>query len=74
MEIKIGVQEVPRELVIETSTSAADVEKAFKKALADGGVFEVSDDKGRRLLVPATHIAYLDLGQEHARTVGFGAV
>lgn len=72
MEIKIGIQDVPRELGLETEQSSADVEKAFRKALADDDLLAVWDAKGRRLLVPARKVAYLDLGQEHARTVGFG--
>ena len=35
MEVKIGVQNATRELVLESSDSAADVEKTVSKALAD---------------------------------------
>ncbi|PFG16895.1 uncharacterized protein DUF3107 [Propionicimonas paludicola] len=74
MEIKIGIRQVARELTVETDASAADVEADLKAALTEGTVLALSDEKGRRILVPAAQIAYLDLGQEKARPVGFGSL
>ena len=74
MEIKIGIQHVTRELTVETEATAAEVEKNLTKALTDGTLLAVVDEKGRKVLVPAAGIAYVDLGAEHARVVGFGAV
>jgi hypothetical protein len=73
VEIKIGIQDIARELSVETESTAAEVEKDLAQALADGGLLTLKDEKGRRVLVPVAKIAYLDLGQEKARTVGFGA-
>ncbi len=74
MEIKVGIQHVNREVVAETTQSAADIEKAFTEAVETDGVFTVIDAHGRKVLIPAVKIAYLDLGEENARRVGFGAV
>lgn len=74
MEIKIGVQDIARELTVETEATSAEVEASLKKALADGGLLTLADEKGRKVLIPATKIAYLDLGQEKARPVGFGSL
>jgi polysaccharide deacetylase 2 family uncharacterized protein YibQ len=74
VEIKIGIQNVAREVTVDTETSAADIEKRLAQAIADGGVLAIADPKGRKVLVPATSIAYVDLGQEKARPVGFGSV
>lgn len=74
MEIKIGIQDVSRELTVETEATAAEVEKDLSKALIDGGLLAFTDEKGRKILVPVAKIAYLDLGQEKTRTVGFGAM
>lgn len=74
MEIKIGIRQAVRELTVETEASAAEVEADFTAALANNGVLVLTDEKGRRILVPATQITYLDLGQEKARPVGFGAL
>ncbi|HEX2857556.1 MAG TPA: DUF3107 domain-containing protein [Propionibacteriaceae bacterium] len=72
MEIKIGIQNIAREVAIEAEASGEDVERDFAKALEDNGVLTLTDERGRKLIVPARTIGYLDLGQEHARPVGFG--
>ena len=73
MEVKIGVQFAARELVLESAQSAQDVEKAVAAALsADDGVLALEDDKGRRVLVPAGKIAYVEIAADSAtRRVGF---
>ena len=73
MEIKVGIQHVNREIVVETSDSAVDVEKAFSAAVGGDGVFALTDERGRKVLIPADRIAYLDIGEENARHVGFGS-
>jgi hypothetical protein len=74
VEVKVGMQHVTREIVVETNDSAADVEKAFGAAINDSGVFSLTDEHGRKVLIPAERIAYVDIGEENARRVGFGAV
>ena len=74
MEIKIGIQNVAREVTVDTDESAADIEKRLAQAITDGGMLAIADAKGRKVLVPAAAIAYLDLGQDKARPVGFGSV
>lgn len=74
MEIKIGIQNIGRELSIDTEASADDVEKRLTEALATNGVVTLTDEKGRKLIVPAAAIGYVDLGQDHPRPVGFGAL
>jgi hypothetical protein len=74
MEVKIGVQSVPRELVVETDTPAEEVERSLAAALEQGdhAVFALSLAKGGRILVPADKIAYVEFGAAEARRVGFG--
>jgi Protein of unknown function (DUF3107) len=74
VEVKVGMQHVTREIVVETTDSAADVEKAFDAAFNDSGVFSLTDEHGRKVLIPTDRIAYVDIGEENARRVGFGAV
>ena len=72
MEVKIGVQNVNRELVLDSTESAADIEKAVSTALsADAGVLSLSDSKGRRTLVPVAKLAYVEIGTSSTGTVGF---
>ncbi len=73
MEVKIGIQMAPRELVVETAASAHDIEQALTSAVAEGRVFVLSDAKGGTVLVPADKIAYVELGQSETRRIGFGA-
>ena len=75
MEVKIGVQHVARELVLESTQSPQEVEKAISDALkADLGVLTLTDDKGRRVLVPADKLAYVEIADAEQRRVGFAAL
>ncbi len=72
MEVRIGMQSVQRELMIETSTSQEAIEAALTEALAaDDGVFVLPDEKGGKVLVPASKIAYVEVGGSDARRIGF---
>jgi len=76
VEVKIGIQSVPRELVVETDTTAEEVEQQLASALADGAhsVFALAVSKGGKILVPADKIAYVEFGLPEARRVGFGNI
>jgi hypothetical protein len=75
VEVKIGVQFATRELVLESAQSPEDVVKAVGDALkADLGVLTLVDDKGRRVLVPADKLAYVEIAETEQRRVGFGAM
>lgn len=71
MEVKIGVQHAPRELVVETEEDADAVEKQLGEALAADGVLSLTDTKGRRVAIPAAKIAYVEFGAQRTGTVGF---
>lgn len=72
MEVKIGIQHIARELTVDTEQTADEVSKAYTDALANNETFELVDAKGGRTIVRADTVAYLDLGSEKARKVGFG--
>lgn len=74
MEIKVGIQHVSREVTVETTQSAAEVEAALAAALNDNSLFALTDEKGRKVLIPAAQVAYVDLGLEQVRPVGFGSL
>ena len=75
MEVKIGVQFAARELTIESAQSPEEVTKAVADALkADLGVLELVDEKGRRVLVPADKLAYVEIAESEQRRVGFAAL
>jgi hypothetical protein len=71
MEVKIGVQHAPREVVLETSESRDEVEKQVADAVKNGGTLAIDDNRGRRILVPGDKIAYVEIGGGVAGQVGF---
>ena len=73
MEVKIGVAESPRELVVASDQTPDEVQGLVDEALAsDGGTLVLSDDKGRRYVIPAARIAYVEIAPQEGRRVGFG--
>ena len=72
MEVKIGVQNATRELVLDSAESSDAVEKAVAEALSgEGKILTLADSKGRRVLVPTDKLAYVEIGSPTAGQVGF---
>jgi hypothetical protein len=72
VEVKIGVQQAQRELVVEVDESVEDIEKQVSAVLAKGeGVIALTDTKGRRIVVPGAKVAYVEIGTGAAGAVGF---
>jgi Protein of unknown function (DUF3107) len=75
VDVNIGIKGVPRELKFETDLSPDDVAAAVRACAADPTMLlELTDTKGRRLLVPGDKVAYVELGEQESRRVGFGAM
>ncbi len=71
MEVKIGVQHAPRELVIDSDEKVDDIERRVSEAVAADSVLVLSDTKGRRTVVPASKLAYVEIGGSVVGQVGF---
>ncbi|MGO4255463.1 DUF3107 domain-containing protein [Marmoricola sp. RAF53] len=71
MEVKIGVSNANRELVLESDLDATGIEEQVRTAIADGGVLALTDHKGRRVLVPVEKIAYVEVSTSTVGQVGF---
>jgi len=71
VEVKIGVQHAPRELILDTDEDIDSVEKHVAAAVESGGVLTLQDAKGRRTVVPADKIAYVEIGGGVVGPVGF---
>lgn len=76
MDVRIGVTYTPKELEVELSDDTdrdqlvQDVEAALGKA---EGVLWLTDRKGRRVGVPSSKVAYVEVGSPaDERRVGFG--
>ncbi|PKW26128.1 DUF3107 domain-containing protein [Phycicoccus duodecadis] len=75
MEVTIGVQNVSRELTVETDADAAEVARAVDAALASpDGVLRLTDTKGRTVLVPGRSMGWVQVGETEKGKVGFGNV
>jgi Protein of unknown function (DUF3107) len=74
VEVKIGVQHSPRELVIDSPRTqdeiAAEVSKAMSGSSKDG-LLTLEDERGRKIVVPVDRIAYVEIAQPDQRRVGF---
>jgi hypothetical protein len=73
MEVKIGVTQANRELVVDTDLDAAAIEEQVRTALTEGGVLSLTDAKGRRVVVPGEKLAYIEISTSTAGQVGFKA-
>ncbi|WP_018156707.1 DUF3107 domain-containing protein [Demetria terragena] len=72
MQVKIGVQRVAREVVVDTELSTDEVTKAVSEALANNSPLVLADSHGQQVMVPAQAIAYVDIAGEPRGRVGFG--
>jgi hypothetical protein len=75
VEVKIGVQYATRELVLESAQSPEEIEQAIETAIrSEMGLLSLQDEKGRRILVPVSKLAYVEIAESEQRRVGFGAM
>jgi hypothetical protein len=72
VEVKIGIQSVPRELVVETNSSYEEIQQLLAAAVTDSAIFVITDEKGGKVMVPGDKIAYVELGSLEPRRIGFG--
>ena len=74
MEVKIGIQNVGREIVFESSQNADAVADLVAEALTAQKELRLKDEKGRLIMIPAGVIGYVEIGAEEVRRVVFGAL
>lgn len=74
MDIRIGIQNSAREISFESSATVAEIQSAVAEALSGvNGVLTLTDVKGSVFVVPGNALAYVELGTEETRRVGFVA-
>ncbi len=71
MEVKIGVQNAARELVVDSGETPEQIQQAVAEAVASEGVLTLTDTKGRTVVVPAGRLAYVEIGSSSIGAVGF---
>ncbi|MFI5492479.1 DUF3107 domain-containing protein [Actinoplanes sp. NPDC051859] len=71
MEVKIGVQYAPRELTLESAQTPAEVEQLVAEAMEKDGVLSLTDEKGRKVIIPIAKVAYVEIAESSTRPFGF---
>ncbi|MFC4949452.1 DUF3107 domain-containing protein [Pseudonocardia sp. GCM10023141] len=71
MEVKIGIAESARELVVSSGQTPDEVQALVDAAFDKGSTLVLTDDKGRRYVVKAASVSYVEIGPEDGRRVGF---
>ena len=74
MEVKIGIRDVAREVVLESEQSPDAVAELVNSAISSQGMLKLKDDKGRLVIVPGPLIGYVEIGAPETRRVGFGTL
>lgn len=74
MDIELGIQNVARPVNFSTDESADNVSQAIAQAVADNTTIDLTDDKGRHIIVPAKALGYAIIGSETKHAVGFGTL
>ena len=76
MDVRIGVLHTPRELEIEMAddTDREQLLSEIEAQLAkETGVLWLTDRRGRRIAVPVSRVAFVEVGSpKEERRVGFG--
>ena len=76
MDVRIGITQVARELLVELADDVdRDALKGAVSAALSGATdtLELTDRRGREVLVPAAKIAYVEVGvADGERRMGFG--
>lgn len=73
VEVRIGVQHAPREVMLESEQSADDVVALAEAAVAAGTPLRLVDSKGRTVIVPGDRLAYVEIDPSTERKVGFAS-
>jgi hypothetical protein len=72
VEIRIGIVNAPRELSFESTQTVDEIAEQASTSLTSGnGFLRLTDDKGKVYLVPVSGIAYIEIGSDESRRIGF---
>jgi hypothetical protein len=74
VEVKIGVRDIARDIMLESGDTADSVAAAVEQAVSSGSLLRLKDEKGRLVIVPGALIGFVEIGAEESRRVGFGTL
>ncbi|MFM6940632.1 MAG: DUF3107 domain-containing protein [Candidatus Planktophila sp.] len=70
--VRIAVSEVASELSFECPSTPAEIKSAVTAALSANTPLILTDIRGHEIVVPASKIGYIEIGEPVERRVGFG--
>lgn len=73
IEVRIGVSDSRREIVLEIEEEADVVRKTIEGAIEGEGTLWLTDRKGTQLGIPIAKLAYVEISPQSARPVGFAS-
>jgi hypothetical protein len=72
VDVKIGVTDTGRELVVSSTSNPDEIEALISESLKNPlGTLVLVDEKGRRVIVPSARIGYVEIAPADGRRVGF---
>ncbi|MDO5049595.1 MAG: DUF3107 domain-containing protein [Actinomycetaceae bacterium] len=71
MIIQIGISGIARELTLEVDMEEDALFNAVSEAVQNPSPLQLTDVKGRRLLIPAGQLGYVLAAEDKRRPVGF---
>jgi hypothetical protein len=72
VDVKIGIADTGRELTVSSASTPDEIEALIADSLKNpNGTLVLVDDKGRRVIVPSSKVAYVDIAPADVRRVGF---
>jgi polysaccharide deacetylase 2 family uncharacterized protein YibQ len=71
VEIRIGIAQTHRDVVIESNESYATVAEQINEAIKSSCLLSLTDERGRTILIPGDRIAFVEIGAVVAGRVGF---
>jgi len=74
VEVKIGIRDVAREVVLESEQTPDQIAEAVQNAITTGNQLRLVDDKGKLVLINGSLIGYVEIGAPETRRVGFGGL
>ena len=70
MDIRIGIANTPREISFESAQTPAEIEKIVSAAL-ESTFLKLADNKVKIYIVPIAAVAYVEIGSDQSRRIGF---
>ncbi|MDO5721447.1 MAG: DUF3107 domain-containing protein [Actinomycetaceae bacterium] len=71
MNVTIGISGVARELQLQVEMEQSQLHSAVERSCREQETLQLEDKKGRKVLIPASHLGYVIISEDKPRQVGF---